>query len=412
MNYQDRYLYVMSLIKIKVTFLFLGRINMKKLLVLLSTVSVIAAAGRSETSSPLDNMGSLADALQEGYSSDTEYARHQKVHERFFRRTTKNETAKAAITIFKGEVTSASNLSPIDLDGLSSRTRIIMFRQLIAAALEIKKIDISNTDGKTTVLSIPLKFHGKEFALDLFPTSDQPGNGILTCIGSYEKEVHPVIESYKEKAQAKFSKKLTKARTAQHTPGQQDYHPAIPNPNLEEDGKKVNLEALNLLLDFEVARRLIGSQTEENAAHVVVKGATAMTSPIKQAKNEYAVRFDSVPVASSIVGLLKLPQQSKTDGTYEVPLESFFDGAIVEIAGKTFRNGKYNAFEGSAGNPQYFNNPPHRALATKKIIRKLRGGEQATPSTKEQIHQEYLTYFGGASESEGESYDTPVASDS
>lgn len=337
---------------------------MKKLLLLLSTVSAISAAD-------VDGLTTGMEDLAIGYSSDVEYDKHQKVHERFFRRTTKNTAARTAIDKFAAEFSAdPSKLSRISLDGLSSRTRIIMMRELIIAANGAK-------------LSIPLSFHGTEFNLNLTPTPDQPGSGILTCIGSYKDDVFPVLTSYKEAYQAKYAKKLAKARKVSdgHGVGGLDYHPAIVTPELTEDGKRVDLEMLNLLLDFEVTRRLIGSS------------------------NEYAKRFDSVPVGSAIVGLLQLPQKDKTDPTF-VPLETFFDGKDETIASKIFRNGEFNAFEGSAGNPSYSNNPAHRELATKKIIRKHRGGSKAKLSTKETIHQEYLTYYGGASESDGSDYDS------
>ena len=310
-------------------------------------------------------------AMAIGYSSDDEYANHQAVHERFFRRTTKNATARAAIDKFAAELSANPlNLSRIDLDDLSSRTRIIMMRELIAAA-------------KGASLSIPLSFHEKKFNLNLKPTSDQPGSGILTCIGSYSGDIFPVLTSYKEAYQSKYAKKLAEVRKVSngHGVGGLDYHPAIVTPELTEDGKKVDLEMLNLLLDFEVARRLIGSE------------------------NEYAKRFDSVPVGSAIVGLLQLSQKDKADPTF-VPLETFFDGKDTVIGKNTFRNGEFNAFEGSAGDPRYGNNPAHRELATKKIIRKMRGGDQAALSTKEEIHQELLTYYGDGSESDGSDYDS------
>ncbi|MDP3936301.1 MAG: hypothetical protein Q8Q56_04880 [Alphaproteobacteria bacterium] len=351
---------------------------MKKLLLLLSTVSAISAAD-------VDGLTSEMGAMAIGYSSDVEYANHQKVHERFFRRATKNTTARAAIDKFAAELSASSELSRISLDGLSSRTRIMMLRELIMAA-------------KGTRPSIPLSFHGTEFNLDLAPTPDQPGNGILRCIGSYAGDIFPVIESFKEKSQAKFARKLAKARkvAATHAAGHLDYHPAIPDPELTEGGKKVDLEMLNLLLDFEVARRLIGTEDEEKAAYAVAKkGATAIESPIK-IKTPYANMMDSVPVASSIVGLLQLSQESKPDGTFETPLEKFFHAPNAGRGG--FNYGDLNAFEGAALDGS-------RKEATKKIIRKLRGGDEAKRSTKEVVHQEYLTYYGGASESEESDYD-------
>ena len=334
---------------------------MKRLLFLLSTVSSISAAD-------VEGLTAEMGAMAISYSSAVEYASHQSVHEQFFRRTTTNTTARVAIEKFKQELKKKkSTFSRISLDGLSSRTRIMLMRELIIAA-------------KGATLSIPLSFHGAEFKLDLKPTPDQPGSGILTSIGSYKGDVFPVLTSYNETYQAKCARKLAKARRVsdEHIAGHLDYHPAIPNPVLTEGGKSIDLEMLNLLLDFEVARRLIG------------------------AENKFAKRFDSVPVGSAIVGLLQLPQK---DGSTYVSFESFFDGKDTKIAGKTFRNAKYNPFEGSAGNPQYSDNPAHRELATKKIIRKLGGGSKAKPSSKEKIHQEYLTYYGGASESDGSDYD-------
>lgn len=352
--------------------------NMKKLLLLLSTVSAISA-------SDVDELANDVGDMDLGYSSSEEYARHQAVHERFFRRTTKNNEARGYVAEFAAEFAAdPSKLSRISLDGLSSRTRIVMMRELVMAANGAR-------------VSIPLSFHGTEFDLNLVPSPAQPGSGILTCIGKYKEDVFPVLASREEAEQAKYAQKLAKARkvSATHTAGQLEYHSAIPNPALVEEGKTLDLEKLNLLLDFEVARRLIGTEAEEKAAYAVTKkGATAMESPIKT-KTKYANIMDSVPVASSIVGLLQLSQQLKPDGTFETPLEKFFHAPNAGRGG--FNYGDFNAFEGAALDYS-------RELATKKIIRKLRGGDQAKHSTKEKIHQEYLTYYGGASESEGSPY--------
>ncbi len=174
---------------------------MKRLLLLLSTVSAISAAD-------VEGLNSKMNALNVGYSSDVEYATHQEVHERFFKRTTKNTTARTAIDKFKQELKEKkSKHSRIYLDGLSSRTRIIMMRELIRAALRIKKIDVSKTNGKVTVARIPLSFQGTRFKLNLTPTPDQPGSGVLTCIGSYSGDIFPVLTSYNEAYQSKYAKK-------------------------------------------------------------------------------------------------------------------------------------------------------------------------------------------------------------
>jgi hypothetical protein len=364
---------------------------MKRLCVLFGIINIIAA---TDSHSPLDTMQELGSALEEvdyDYDSDTEYAKHQYVHERFFRRMTQNPSVRKVIDTFKAEVAKKGQLTPINLDGMSSRTRIILIRELIAAA-----------NGQT--LTIPFQLNNNQFNIKLEPTNDQPGAGIMSKIGTYRDEVYPVIFSYKEKVQSRFAKKLSTARRApddEHEEFELDYHPAILHPKLSEGGKDVDLEMLDILLDFEVARRLIGDRQEEANCHAVTTNTSnALTSPIKGSKTQYAVAFDSVPVGSALVGILKLSQLPIDDENF-IPLESFFlANKKLKIKDWTFPYGDYNAFEGSA-------NHGHREKATKRIIRKLRGGDRAKPSTKEDIHREYLEIFGGASESEGESYDTP-----
>jgi hypothetical protein len=95
--------------------------------------------------------------------------------------------------------------------------------------------------------------------------------------------------------------------------------------------------------------------------------------------------------------LLHLSQLKKETDENFLSLERFFHAPNQD---GYYKFGDFNAFEGS---------PPierHRELATKKIIRKLRGGDKATLSTKKAIHKEYLAYYGGVSESEGSDYDS------
>jgi hypothetical protein len=77
-------------------------------------------------------------------------------------------------------------------------------------------------------------------------------------------------------------------------------------------------------------------------------------------------------------------------------LQQFFHSPNSDI--RKYSWGQYSAFEGAPTSGK-------RAQATKRIIRKMRGGEMAQSSTKERVHQEYLEYFGGASESDGSDYD-------
>ena len=98
--------------------------------------------------------------------------------------------------------------------------------------------------------------------------------------------------------------------------------------------------------------------------------------------------YDSVPLASAIVGVLKLSSDS-------LSLASFVHAPHTrKISNSEFPYGDFNAFQGLH---------QHRKEATQKII-DLRVAGKNKNSSLEQIHQEYLEIFGGDSESEAEEY--------
>lgn len=358
------------------------------------------------------------------YSSAEEYATHQKTSERFFRRQTRNIKARALIRTFREQYEAKVPYERIDLNGLSSRTRILLIREITASLKGMKT-------------KVPFIFHGKEFKIAIDPTLRQPGDGIVSNIGKYVDVVN-VLNTYTGEDQTKIAEKLVKARkkAAEHTQCALDYHPKISSPILsldrqegveQDNTEKLDLEMLNILLDFEVARRLQGTKEEEeksyyaesieqggrftkftgnlDAAYTVIEASARSSDEVKNAKcgiqkkikyiNDDRSVLDSVPVASAVVGLLKLSQQDEAN-----PLQQFFHAPTKEYGDYTW--GPYSAFNG-APDPKV--GRPKRELATKCIIKKMRGGNTAQNSTKEVVHQEYLEYFGGASESDGSDYD-------
>ncbi|MDP3641197.1 MAG: hypothetical protein Q8R43_02035 [Alphaproteobacteria bacterium] len=390
---------------------------MKKYIALLGSASVLSAVCGAEQPLPLNDM--VAGMQIADYSSAEEYATHQKTSERFFRRQTKNATARTLIRKFREQYEAQSDYTSIPLDGLSSRTRVLLFREITASLRGVS----------TTV---PFEFDGKKFKIAITPSLRQPGSGIVSSIGKYADVVN-VLDIYKNSYQAKIAEKLSDARKkpAAHEPYALDYHKKIRKPILSldrEEGvaqdykEKLDLEMLNILLDFEVARRLQGTKEQEeqsyyaqsikqggrftkftdnlDAAYKVLKESACESDEVKNAKcgiqrkidyiNGDREALDSVPVASAVVGLLKLSQQDEAN-----PLQQFFHAPNQDAAGYSW--GEYSAFEGAPSSGR-------RAQATKRIIRKMRGGENAQNSTREQVHQEYLKNFGGASESDGSDY--------
>lgn len=89
--------------------------------------------GTLEEIGPSGTMGTALQAVEQGYDSDVEYTRHQQVNERFFRRLSQKPSVRAAIQQFKNELVGNNDFTRINLDGLSSRSCIYLFRELTAA---------------------------------------------------------------------------------------------------------------------------------------------------------------------------------------------------------------------------------------------------------------------------------------
>lgn len=367
-----------------------------------------------------------------GYDSDLEYTSHQKVSEKFFCRLTKNPYSREAIEKFQKEISHRRDFSQpiqttINLSGLSSRTRILLFRELTASA-------------EAQFESIPFIFHEKTFTISLQPSLRQAGDGIVSGIGKHI-DIYNCLHRFKPIEQGRYAARLLDAR--------QKYHPRMENSFIEGGKQRIDLELLNILLDFEVARRLQRSGLQEKSiqeegdfaaevldiyAEMARKGdggcdqetfeslEARFTSSLPyvnfsktiernhdtntgraehydeadQRKLSYMnsdkQQLDRVPVASAIIGAIKL--STKEEGQFS--FDKFFHAPSVDFP-SGYNWGEFSAFEGRPGGGR-------REAAVKRVIKELRGGTTAKNATLEEIHQEYLEVFGGGSESDGESY--------
>lgn len=375
---------------------------------------------------------------------DQEYERHQKVSNRFFSRLTNKPDLRDVIDSFKQGINDYP-LIRISLDGLSSRTRILLWRELTAFVKEPN-------------LSIPFILNNKEFNINLIPTLRQPGNGLITGIGTYN-DIYTILRNLTPDYQKAIADKLIKARN------KKPYHSSIPNPIIQLEGKTLDLEFLNILLDFEVARRLQKADEDKREAERALEIAEDVCGIAeldfyrnsnsyyydkrtdfqgdeqeekKQFMQPYQEKLDKVSQISTLTKEFskkidlnisqekdklqsktskkdihkKIPFIEKERATYdEVPIATAIIRSLTlnilnQIhfaeffnAPDTYRNefkyGTYNAFQGVA-------NPNHRQLAIKNILQ-LSFNQKV--STLEKIHQEYLKIFGGEDESDGEEYD-------
>ena len=380
------------------------------------------------------------------------------------------------------------------------------------------------------------------------PSLRQPGDGIVTTIGQHS-EIYEVLHNFTPEYQQKIANKITALRK------RKPYHPS--NPTLQisvMDGKALDLEILNILLDFEVARRLqwvegeeklscfakeieywakyvdyvgdmgkegeaAGSEEKNKRAERVLAAQQAFYDFVTRSKQSHEKNLgkdkwrgedkikhmisdrsllDPIPVASAIVGALKLssgigetceplmmtelpadkvplkgkiyleeedcklkyvfvgPKNTPLAGVIELDLDDQnkiyeSDGKLMFCTesdrykesrtfegfskkslnihkhtilkklkenlmqfymnfdvffhapeddswakwGEDYHRGKFSAFEGRPDGGA-------RERAVKGILEKTNSRQN---SSREKIHQEYLEFFGGDSESEGSSYD-------
>lgn len=403
--------------------------NIAYFVVFLAAQLLYGLEDKSDDKNDQSIISSLEKLSVDDYDLEKEYQIHQKTHERFFRRLSRKPNIREIIKKFEKNIADKKDLERINLDGLSSRSRILLFRELTTNALAQN-------------ISLPFIFHNKEFDISLKATLRQPGDGIISTIGKY-KDIFDILNIYSLDYQKEISKKLKKARQAK------PYHPPIPFPILTKEDKTFDLEILNILLDFEIARRLQGTQEQEKNSYFAkeirywggylddladcyrkegiaygdqqtidkaVRITDAFFSPYgrsfekflsnikknqetnlkKETQGDKKIayiqmdkdNYDSIPIASAIVGVLKLSSNSPS-------LASFVHAPhIRKINNSDFPYGDFNAFQGLS---------QHRKEATEKII-ELKAAKKTKNSSLEEIHQEYLEIFGGDSESEAEEY--------
>jgi hypothetical protein len=230
-------------------------------------------------------------------------------------------------------------MTTISLDGLSSRSRVLLFRELTAIATknDIEQLLFSFTSYDKRLF---------EFKIELNPNLRQPGNGIVEKIGSCF-EITEILKTLKPSLQAKISEKLLNSRLENETL-------TIENPILIIGEKTLDLNMLNILLDFEVARRLqkfslndekhmenfekimknnensneiicVASEMHEiykNFEENISNNTTTLSNASKNQYDNYnRKKLDEVPIGSAIVGLLKISENYKEKKHIDVKVE-------------------------------------------------------------------------------------------
>lgn len=249
-------------------------------------------------------------------SKDSLYSLHEEVNKSFFwknkegklvPRTSKKEKTTTIINSFEEifkkmdkntkdiaqdphTLDDPFKLDPIKLDGLSSRARIYLISHLTDIA-------------KGWKIDIPFSLNDIHFHLTLNASDDQPGQAELSSLGAYTQ----IVSFFANENSLAYAKKLIESRKQKEAATSSTiYYPQ--NKNLGSivlkqktgDRKKIlNLDLLNVLFDFEVARRL---HTKD--------------------------RWKDLPLASALIGILELASE-KSD-TFQKYLGKSATNADVE----------------------------------------------------------------------------------
>ncbi len=212
------------------------------------------------------------------YDDNKDYKNHQKAFNSFFRVEPKYEETVKILNKFKDEYVISPIISDIRLDGLSPRSRILLFRSISQEIFKRyaaeKKRNIlygkysyfhlyDNVTSSNEVINF--SFGSTNFTVRYNPTQMQPGNlvikGLPKCKDFYQ--------SFNNINNKNYSKKISNLIF-------EEYKKQTPH-----EGQAIN--NVTIFFDFEIARRLIGD--------------------IPQNKH------DKVPVASAIIAYLELSKE-------------------------------------------------------------------------------------------------------
>jgi hypothetical protein len=350
------------------------------------------------------NNNSYGASVALSYDSDTEYSLHKEVTKEYFSGKSKNSKIKTTLETLQKELVDKKPLSEIPLDNMSSRRRIMLIKQITSLIAENVCEDdyfmnelyegyVMRKSKFPVTFSLAFKdktgnSKNKLIKLTHQYSKTQPGNAQITfddrppikyC--KFRQELLAGLDVPKKITSVEFQKLVAK-RLAKDR-----------NSNSPDNSGSV--AEINFLLDFEVARRLTGidkpkelAELEKKAEQIILfldwcgdmgkEGeSSAAAAEISEAEKslEYlekqieelkitlsasrkpagfdATNYDEIPVAASIVAMLKLGK----DGT-TVPLEKFFA-----------KGGEYDGL--------IIRDPDARRRGVRKAIRALRGGDQA-----------------------------------
>jgi hypothetical protein len=307
------------------------------------------------------------------FDCEEDYKNHQTVSRLFFGKDPQNPQTITILNKFLTEYGSASQISPIKLDELCPRSRILLLRSVAQTIFEKSKTERLNHKGKINSPGLDVEisyfFGNAKIDVTYSPNDTDPGNLTIKNL-SYQILWGRLNNHYNKNRSTEIVDIFFNGYT-KFTPCKQKH-----------------LNQTILFFDLEIARNLIRDNLEDRIEIIPI--ASAILNFLELAKENLTYHISQLfkkPEIKEVILEKEDPEKYAHDSDMEWEEE-----VCVEWK---YRDMGYNPFVSDWG---------IRKSATKRILTEIhktkreKVKQDITPETQEQINKKYYLFFGGSYE--------------
>ncbi|MBY0501869.1 MAG: hypothetical protein K2P93_07710 [Alphaproteobacteria bacterium] len=300
------------------------------------------------------------------YDEEEDYKNHQAASRLFFGKEPQNPVAQTILNKFLTEYNSASPISPIKLDELCPRSRILLLRSIAQTIFEKSKHN-EKIEAPWSKVVVSYSFGNAQCVVRYSPTGTDPGN--LTIDKLDYKTLWNGLNNHQNKERSKEIANIFF----------NGYKQLIPC-------KQAHLNKAILFFDFEIARNLVGDNLDDGNRIIPIASAIINFLELAKENSTYQISqlFEEVEMEEIILeekDFEKYSHESAAEWEEEVSVEWKYMG--------------YNPF----GSDSLM-----RVLATKRIltesdkVKEERAKPEVISDTLDEILTQYYKFFGGSHE--------------
>lgn len=308
-----------------------------------------------------------------GYDGEEDYKNHQTVARLFFGKDPQNPETQAILNKFLTEYDSNFQISPIKLDGLCPRSRILLLRSIARTIFEksnakrLKQNEKINSPGSN--VEITYFFGNARSVVRYSPADTDPGN--LTIDNLDYRILWKGLNNPQNKERSQEIANIFFNGYKQLVPCKQKH-----------------LNRVILFFDFEIARNLIGDVSYDSEEIVPVASAIINFLELAKENNTYHMsQLFEEPEMEEVILEGKDPEKYAHESAMEWEEEVCLEWKYKDMG--------YNPFV----SPSWM-----RKSATKRIltethkIKEEKAKKNIISETHEQIQRKYYLFFGGSYE--------------